>query len=41
MKYNTLEYIPISEENSTCDEIELFCKQQALFLAIENAVPKV
>ena len=34
------EHIPVSEEQSTCDEIELFCKQQALYGAIEEAIPK-
>ncbi len=40
MNYEYREFIPSSEEQSTCDDIELFCKQQALFSAIEEAIPK-
>lgn len=39
MDYEYREHIPVSEEKSTCDDIELFCKQQALYSAIEQAIP--
>lgn len=39
MNYEYREFLPSSEEQSSCDEIEIFCKQQALFIAIEEAVP--
>ena len=41
MKYDERDYVESSEEASTCDEIELFCQQQALFNAIQESVPKV
>ncbi|QDJ96437.1 DNA primase/helicase [Xanthomonas phage Xoo-sp13] len=41
MDYEERGIIPVSEEQSTCDEIELFCKQQALFNAIQDSIPKV
>lgn len=40
MDYEYREHIPVSEEQSTCDDIELFCKQQALYAAIEESIPK-
>lgn len=40
MEYEYREHIPVSEEQSTCDDIELFCKQQALYAAIEESIPK-
>lgn len=45
-KFSQLAYeergiVPVSEERSTCDEIELFCQQQALFNAIQDSIPKV
>lgn len=39
MEFEVREHIPVSEEQSTCDDIELFCKQQALYGAIEQAIP--
>lgn len=39
MNYEYRESLAESEQQSTCDDIELFCKQQALFIAIEEAVP--
>lgn len=40
MEYEYREHLPVSEEQSTCDDIELFCKQQALYAAIEESIPK-
>jgi hypothetical protein len=37
MDYEYREHIPVSEEQSTCDDIELFCKQQAPKLQQTNA----
>ena len=39
MAYEGAEYIPTHEQQSTCDEIEMFCQQQALYAAIEQSIP--
>jgi len=41
MNYEYREHLPVSEEQSTCDDIELFCQQQALFDAIQESIPMV
>lgn len=39
MEYETVEVLLDHEQKSTADDIELFCQQQALFGAIEEAFP--
>ena len=39
MAYEEREAIADHEQKATCDEIEIFCQQQALFGAIEEAFP--
>lgn len=41
MNYEYRDHITVDEEKYTCDEIEIFCQQQALFSAIEESVPKI
>lgn len=40
MKYEYRDNILMHEQTSSCDDIELFCQQQALYLAIEESIPK-
>ena len=41
MDYQYREHLATDEEQSTCDEIELFCQQQALYGAIEESFPDI
>lgn len=41
MEYEYRDHIASDEEQSTCDDIELFCQQQALFEAIQASIPEV
>lgn len=38
MKYEDRGFIPTSEEQSTCDEVEFFCKQRALYSAVKESM---
>lgn len=38
LKYADRGFIPTSEEQSTCDEVEFFCKQRAMYGAVKEAM---
>lgn len=38
LKYEDRGFIPTSEEQSTCDEVEFFCKQRALYGAVKESM---